>query len=87
MALGNKISEIEERNKRVEADKAWETSKTRRFLLAVATYLIVLYFLISINAPNPYLNALIPAVAYLIQQYSLPFVKKIWVEKIRKKSF
>ncbi|HZX20213.1 MAG TPA: hypothetical protein VFF13_04315 [archaeon] len=85
MTFGNKISEIEERNKRVEADKAWETSKTRRFILALATYLIVLYFLISINAPNPYLNAAIPAGAYLIQQYSFPFLKKIWIEKIRKK--
>jgi len=45
---------------------------------------LILYFLILIEAPNPYLNALIPAGAYLIQQYSLPFIKKMWIKNIKK---
>ena len=83
--LDEKVESIVERNKRVEIDKSWETSKLRRGILASVTYLIVLYFLILINAPNPFLNAFIPAGAYLIQQYSIPFIKKFWVKNIYKK--
>tara|TARA_Y100000310_G_scaffold345709_1_gene468627 strand:- start:31962 stop:32216 length:255 start_codon:yes stop_codon:yes gene_type:complete len=84
MNLEEKINSIMERNSRVESDKAWETSKTRRLLLAAATYILILYFLILIDAPNPYLNALIPAAAYLIQQYSVPFIKNLWIKNIKK---
>lgn len=83
--LEQKISSILERNKKVEADKAWETSKTRRTIIAIATYLIVLYFLLAINAPNPYFNALIPAVAFILSTLSLPFIKNWWVENHYKK--
>ncbi|HLC92437.1 MAG TPA: hypothetical protein VJH23_01890 [archaeon] len=80
-----KIDSILERNARVESDKAWEVSKFRRGIIAVATYLLVLYFLILINAPNPYLNAFVPAIAYLLQQGTFPALKKFWLEKTRKK--
>jgi hypothetical protein len=82
--LERDIEKIKQRNLRVETDKAWETSKTRRAVLAIATYIIILYFLLLINAPNPYLNALVPAGAYLIQQYSMPFLKKIWAQNFSK---
>ena len=83
--IEQRIRVIEERNSRVESDKAWETSKLRRFVLALVTYLVILYFLILINAPNPYLNALIPAGAYLIQQYSIPFFRRFWEKNFYKK--
>jgi len=82
--LESKVDSIIERNKKVESDKAWETSKTRRLILGIATYVLILYFLILIEAPNPYFNAIIPAAAYLIQQYSAPFVKEWWIKNIRK---
>ena len=80
--LEKEVEEIKERNKRVEADKAWETSTLRRLVIAVATYVVILYFLILIEAPTPELVALVPAGAYLIQQYSMPFIKEIWVKKV-----
>ena len=80
-----KINSILERNKRVESDKAWETSITRRAIIAIATYLIVLYFLLAINAPNPFFNALIPAIAFILSTLSLPFIKKVWIGQIYKK--
>ncbi len=82
--LEKEVAEIKERNKRVEEDKAWETSLGRRLILAVATYLVILYFLILINAENAYLAALVPAMAYLLQQYSMPFLKEIWLKKQKK---
>ena len=48
-SLERRIQAIEERNKRVEADKAWETSLTRRVSIAVITYFFALGFLFAIN--------------------------------------
>ncbi len=85
MTLKREIESIKARNARVEADKAWETSKIRRGILALATYIVVVIFLLIINAENPFLAALVPAGAYLLQQYSMPFIKKFWVKRVYKK--
>jgi len=69
----------------VEGDKAWETSKTRRAIIAAATYAIVLYFLLLINAPNPYFNALVPTIGYVLSTLSLPFIKNRWLENVHQK--
>ena len=45
-SLGKEIEKIKERNKRMEADKAWETSFTRRALISVATYIVISSFLL-----------------------------------------
>ncbi len=84
-SLEGKINSILERNARVEADKAWETSLTRRGIIIAFTYLAVLYFLFLISAPNPFLVALVPAGAYVLQQFSFPFIRKWWAEKIYRK--
>ena len=44
MDLEERIKRIEERNKRVEIDKAWETSWTRRICICVLTYIIVILY-------------------------------------------
>ncbi|MEK7615775.1 MAG: hypothetical protein AAB420_01035 [Patescibacteria group bacterium] len=38
--IEERIKTIEARNTRVETDKAWETSWTRRLSIAIATYII-----------------------------------------------
>jgi len=83
--ISAEIQKLKERNERVELDKAWETSKIRRGLLAAATYFVVGLFLVSINAPNPWINALIPAGAYVLQTLTLPVLKKWWSEHKYKK--
>ena len=35
------IEQIKQRNARVEADKAWETSLFRKILIAVLTYIVI----------------------------------------------
>ena len=48
MNVEKELKKIIERNKRVEFDKAWETSKTRRLLIATMTYfVVVILFLIT----------------------------------------
>ena len=75
--LEDRVGKIEERNRGVEQEKAWETSLSRRLLLAVFSYLVVAIFFIIIEIPNPWLNAIVPALAFLIQQLSMPYFKKL----------
>ncbi len=83
--LNQKVEKILERNKKVEQDKSWETSLFRRLFLAALTYIAVLLLLLIINAQYPLLAAMIPAAAYLIQQYSLPFLRNLWEKNFYKK--
>ncbi len=83
--MKNEIESIKERNKRVETDKAWETSKTRRAIIAVLTYFIVVVFLYMINAPKPWLTAFIPAIGYALSTLTMPIFKRIWVRLFYKK--
>ncbi|EKE13468.1 MAG: hypothetical protein ACD_13C00015G0033 [uncultured bacterium] len=45
--LEAEVNEIKKRNVKVETDKAWETSITRRLLLIVFTYLAIAIYLIT----------------------------------------
>jgi len=85
-ALGHEqLAQIKARNAKVEADKAWETSWTRRGIIAIFTYLVVVVFLISIDAQDPWLAALVPAGAYFLSTLTLPFIKKWWIDTSYKK--
>ncbi len=79
--IEKEIQQIKERNKRVEADKAWEVSFARRSLITAGTYVIVVIFLFSIGAPNPWTNAFVPTIGYILSTLSLPFVKKLWIKR------
>lgn len=79
------IKLIEQRNKRVEADKAWEISWTRRILLTIFTYLAIGVYLKIINLPKPWLNAIVPAVAFMLSTLTLPFFKSLWLRYFYRK--
>ena len=78
--LEKELSLIKQRNSRVEADKAWETSWARRLTIAAATYFAVLIFLLSISAQNAFLSALVPPIAYLLSTLSVGFLKNYWMK-------
>jgi len=78
------IAAILERNKRVEADKAWEVSWTRRLLITLLTYLIAVLFLRLIANEHFWLNAGVPALGYLLSTLSLPWVKQLWIRRNEK---
>ncbi len=78
--LEDRIIKIEERNKKVEVDKAWETSLTRRLLLIMFTYLTIGLYMRSIGVNSPWLNAIVPAVGFLLSTLSLPILKEIWIK-------
>jgi hypothetical protein len=81
--LEARVARIEARNARVESDKAWETSLARRALLVLFTYAAVGFYLQAIDIASPWLNAIIPAVAFLLSTLTLPFFKEQWL-KIRR---
>lgn len=81
----NRLKSIEERNRRVESDKAWETSYTRMFLLGAITYLVALVFLISTKLPQPFLNAVVPAIGFMLSVQTVPIAKKWWLKKMETK--
>ena len=79
------IEKIKERNARVETDKAWETSQTRRIVATIFIYVLSAVILFSINAPSPFVNALIPAVGFLFSIETFPLLKEFWIRNIYKK--
>jgi len=79
--LEKRVSQIEARNSKVELDKKWETSWTRRSLIALFTYLSIGVYFSAIGLDNAWLNAIVPTVAFLLSTLTLPFFKKIWMER------
>ena len=79
--MEEEIIQIQERNKRVELDKAWEVSLTRRAAVAVITYVVATIWLLIIENDKPYLNALVPFGGYIFSTWSLPFAKKWWIKR------
>ncbi len=83
--LEKEIKLIQERNKKVETDKTWETSWTRRLLLALFTYLAISIYMSAISLPNPWLNAIVPSIAFLLSTLTLPVFRKLWQKYLRQK--
>lgn len=79
--LEERIQKIEERNRSVENDKAWETSWTRMLSICVATYFVVAIFLSFIGVTNPFIAAIVPVIGFALSTLSLPFVKQWWITR------
>ncbi len=86
MDLGKEIKKIQERNKRVELDKAWETSWTRKICIMILTYVIVVIYsyLIKQN-DNILLSSLVPVIGFALSTLSLKYIRKVWERKIYSK--
>lgn len=77
--LEKEIELIKERNHRVEKDKAWETSWTRRICIAVLTYLVVVCYNYGITKlDNVFLSSLVPVMGFLLSTLSLKLIRNIW---------
>lgn len=73
------LQKIEERNRRVTNDKAWEGSWTRKLCIMGITYLCALSFMKSIGAEPLFLNACVPVLGYFLSTLTLPPLKTWWV--------
>ncbi len=81
--LQKEVEEIKERNRRVELDKGWETSWARKVIVLALTYLVIVVFFIFARLPQPWLNAVVPATAFVLSTLSVPMFKKWWLNNRR----
>ncbi|MBD3313382.1 hypothetical protein GF345_02985 [Candidatus Woesearchaeota archaeon] len=84
-SIEKEIGEIKKRNKRVEADKAWETSWSRKIIIAVLTYIVIVIFFFMAGLPKPFVNSIVPALAYVLSTMTVPALKKAWISKMYKR--
>ena len=81
MNIEKEIQQIHERNKRVEAEKAWETSPFRIAIICVITYTTTTIVFAAIGVKLYLLNALIPTIGFFLSTQSLPPIKKWWINR------
>ena len=80
MDLEQEIQSLKERNARVETDKAWERSPTRRIFIALVTYVFATIWLYYLNEKSIFLKAVIPTTGYVLSTLSIPQLKKVWIK-------
>lgn len=86
MNIEQELENIKKRNKRVELDKSWETSWTRKICIMILTYLIVVIYSYLIKQYNNILlSSLVPVIGFALSTLSLKYIRKIWERKIYSK--
>ena len=84
MDFEKRITDIEERNKRVELDKCWETSWTRKICIMILTYIIVIIYSYLIRKYDYiFLTSLVPVIGFTLSTLSLKAIRKVWEKKVR----
>lgn len=79
MNLEREIKKIQERNKRVEEDKKWETSWSRRICIMFLTYIVVVIYSYAIRKlDNILLSSLVPVIGFSLSTLSLKLIRRIW---------
>lgn len=81
LKLEKRIKEIEERNKKVELDKKWETCLLRKILIVIMTYVFAVLYLTVADTTNPFLGAVVPCVGFYLSTQSINLIKKWWINK------
>ena len=79
-----RLNAIEQRNKKVELDKDWETSWSRKIIIAVLTYAIIVLFFFVAQLPKPFINSIVPTAGFVLSTLSLPFFKRLWIKWAKK---
>ncbi len=76
--IEKRVAAIEARNKKVEQDKAWETSWVRRATISALTYAVVAIYLLAISNDKPFITALVPAIGYFLSTLVLKGIRDFW---------
>lgn len=83
--LQSEIVEIKKRNQKVEMDKTWETSWTRKIIILILTYIVVVIFFFFAQLSKPFINAVVPSIGFVLSTLSVPFLKNWWLKNQYKK--
>lgn len=85
MNLEKRVKDIEDRNRRVELDKSWETCNTRKVCIMILTYIVVIIYSYLIRKyDNIFLTSLVPVIGFTLSTLSLNFVRKLWEKSTKK---
>lgn len=79
--LEKRIAAIEARNKKVEFDKAWEVSWTRRIFIMVIIYATIGVYLHFVAHISPWINGLVPVIGYILSTITIERLKKWWISR------
>lgn len=79
--LEKEIENIKERNKKVELDKSWETSWTRKISIMILTYIVVIIYSYVIRK---YDNILLSSLVPVIRIYIIYIILKIYKKNVGK---
>ena len=79
MNIEERLKRIEERNKKVELNKKWETSITRRVVIMILTYIVVIiYSYLVRKSNNIFFSSLVTVIGFGLSTLSLKIVRKLW---------
>ena len=81
--IAKRVDALETRNRRVDSDKAWEVSWTRRVSIMLLTYFVVVLYLKFVVHIDPWINALVPIIGFLLSNLTLSFIKNEWLVRRR----
>ena len=69
--IQKEIELLKERNRRVEADKAREISRARKFIILTLTYIVIVIFFYTAELPKPRINAIVPTLGFILSTLGL----------------
>ena len=82
--LEEEIVKIKERNKKVELDKTWETSWTRKICIMILTYIVVIIYSYVIKEfDNIFLSSLVPVIGFTLSTLSYPLKFKTFSRPLK----
>ncbi|MFA7717675.1 MAG: hypothetical protein WC875_03085 [Candidatus Absconditabacterales bacterium] len=81
--LQKQIDALKARNRRVEADKARKNSRTRRIAITILTYAVIVLFFYVAGLARPFLNAVVPSIAFILSTLGLDLFKRIRIKKLK----
>jgi hypothetical protein len=79
--LAARVAALEQRNHRVETEKAWETSTTRRVMLALLTFIALAAYFWAIGVERPMINAVVPTMGFMLSTLTMPLARRAWLAR------
>jgi hypothetical protein len=71
----SELADIRNRNRRVESDKAWETSRVRLLSVTGITYVTMVLVFLVLGSSRPFVDALVPTTGFFLSTLSISFLR------------
>lgn len=85
--MEKEIIKIKERNRKVELDKAWETSWTRKICICILTYfVVVIYSIIIKSVTSIWLSSFVPVLGFTLSTLSLRLIRNFWERTVQQQT-